>query len=78
MIFNKHLTKIENEIYLAIKYDDSVKLKDLSTNVNLNFRIEIDIELYYYPIHLAAALGMPDCMEVILKCKDVDIDQVDE
>jgi hypothetical protein len=28
-LLNKHLTKMEKEIYLSIKYGDSNKLKDL-------------------------------------------------
>ena len=78
MKFNQHLTGVENEIYLAIKYGDSTKLKDLAEDVNLNFKIEIDKELFYYPIHLAAALGQPECTEILLKNKNVDIDQIDE
>lgn len=51
-LLNKHLTKMEKEIYLAIKYGDANKLRDLggSEQLDLNFRIEIEKDLHYYPI----------------------------
>ena len=51
-LLNKHLTKMEKEIYLAIKYGDSNKLRDLGggEQLDLNFSIEIEKDLFYYPI----------------------------
>ena len=53
--------------------------------MNLNFQIQIDPdnERKYFPIHLAAALGEKDCMNVLLQnnniCRQkIDIDQIDE
>ena len=50
-MLNKHLTKIEKEIYLAIKYGDHNKLADLGAgeSIDLNFKIEIEKDLFYYP-----------------------------
>jgi len=58
-MLNRKLTKIENEIYLAIRYGDPHKLKDLGAGeqVNINFQIEVEKDVIYYPIMLAAALG---------------------
>ena len=41
---NRGLTRIENEIYLAVKYGDAYKLKDLGAGeqVDVNFKIEIE------------------------------------
>ena len=40
---NNHLTRIEKEIYQAIKYKDYDKFDDLVSNdgVNLHFKIEV-------------------------------------
>ena len=56
---NKHLTMIEVETYMAIKYGDVMKLKDLGPkeSINLNFKIEITKGVFNYPIHLACAQG---------------------
>lgn len=79
-ILNRHLTKVEMEIYLAIKYGDPHKLKDLgaSEQIDLNFKIEIEKGLWYYPIQLASALGMPEVLEEILNNRMLQIDVIDE
>jgi hypothetical protein len=43
---------MEKEIYLAIKFGDANKLRDLggSEQLDLNFLIEIEKGLWYYPI----------------------------
>ena len=68
-VLNRHLTKIENEIYQAIRYGDSNKLADLGGGeaVDLNFKIEVEKDQFYYPVMLAAALGEADCLKVIVK-----------
>ena len=75
---NSNLTRLEWEIYQAIKYDDYIKLADLVRNVDLNFKIGVGKNIYH-PLHLAAALGVSDCVAVILKNRDkVDIDIIEE
>jgi len=78
-LLNKHLTKMEKELYLAIKYGDSNKLRDLGggEQIDLNFNIEIEKNLFYYPIQLAAAIGEADCLKVILENQQTKIDVVD-
>jgi len=68
-LLNKHLTKMEKEIYLAIKYGDSNKLRDLggAEQIDLNFNIEIEKDLFYYPIMIAAAIGEADCLKAIIE-----------
>ena len=47
-------------------------------NVDLNFKIGVGKNIYH-PLHLAAALGVSDCVAVILKNRDkVDIDIIEE
>jgi hypothetical protein len=67
-MLNKHLTKIEKEIYLAVKYGDHNKLADLGGGeaIDLNFKIEIEKDLFYFPVQLAAAIGESECLKVIL------------
>jgi hypothetical protein len=40
---NQHLTFVENEIFLSIKYNNDVKLLDLGLNNNtdIDFKIEV-------------------------------------
>ena len=65
---NKHLTMVENETYLAIKYGDSNKLQDLGPKetINLGFKIEISKGVYSYPLLLACASGQNECVEYML------------
>lgn len=79
-ILNNHLTKIEKEIYLAIKYGDADKIRDLGggEQLDLNFRIEIEKDIFYYPIQLAAAIGESECLKFILENKQTEIDVVDD
>jgi len=67
-ILNKQLTLVEREVYLAIKFGDSFKLKDLGgmDHLNLNYRIEVEKGVFYYPIMLAAAIGEVECLKIIL------------
>ena len=64
---NNHLTKIEKEIYLSIKYGDPDKLKDIMEQIDMNFLIEVERDQFFLPVHLAAARGETECMEVLLK-----------
>jgi len=70
---------MEKEIYLSIKYGDPAKLNDLGggEQVDLNFKIEIEKDLFYYPIMLAAAIGEADCLKIMLKNTQLQIDVVD-
>jgi ankyrin repeat protein len=78
-LLNKHLTKMEKEIYLAIKYGDANKLRDLGggEQLDLNFSIEIEKDLFYYPIQLAAAIGEAECLKLILENNQTQVDVVD-
>jgi hypothetical protein len=78
-LINKHLTKMEKEIYLAIKYGDSNKLRDLGggDHFDLNFHIEVEKDLLFYPIMLAAAIGEAECLKVILENSQTQLDVVD-
>lgn len=57
--FNIHLTKIEREIYEAVKYSDCYKLKHLGCDddTNVNFEIEIKKDVFYPLILLASSIG---------------------
>jgi ankyrin repeat protein len=78
-MLNKHLTKMEKEIYLSIKYGDSNKLRDMggAEQCDLNFNIEIEKNLFYQPIQLASAIGEAECLKVILENNQTNIDVVD-
>ena len=77
---NRKLTKIEMEIYLAIRYGDPHKLRDLGAGeqVNINFEIEVEKDVIYYPIMLAAALGEAQCLSILLQNTQVEINVVDK
>jgi len=76
---NRHLTKMEKEIYLSIKYGDPNKLEDLGggDHADINFKIEIEKNLFYYPIQLAAAIGENECLRILLNNNQLQIDVVD-
>lgn len=79
-IMNKHLSKLEIEIFNSIKYGDHHKLMDMGISdvVDLNFKIEIEKDVFYAPVMLAAALGQDKCLKVILQNRMVDINVQDE
>ena len=57
--FNMHLTKIEREIYEAVKYSDVDKLRQLGCddNTDVNFEIEIKKTVFYPLLLLSASIG---------------------
>jgi hypothetical protein len=75
--FNIHLTKIEREIYEAVKYSDTSKLIHLGCNDNtdVNFEIEIKKNLFYPLLLLAASIGDSEVIELLLENKTIDINR---
>ena len=75
--FNIHLTKIEREIYEAVKYSDTHKLKHLGCddNTDVNFEIEIKKNLYYPLLLLAASIGDSETISLLLENKTIDINR---
>ena len=64
VLLNSHLTKLQNEIYLAIKYADHHKLCDLGAKaeIDMNFMIEVEKDHFYHPIIVAAIQGDKECL----------------
>lgn len=77
---NKDLTRVELEIYLAIKYGDAFKVRDLGAGeqVDVNFKIEIERGIFTYPILLAASLGEPEVVRELVKNPKLKLDVIDE
>jgi hypothetical protein len=63
-----HLTKIEREIYEAVKYSDVDKLKQLGCddNTDVNFDIEIKKTIFYPILLLAASIGDFEVIKLLL------------
>jgi len=75
--FNIHLTKIEREIYEAVKYSDTHKLKHLGCddNTDVNFEIEIKKGVFYPLLLLAASIGNEEILDLLLENKTIDINR---
>ena len=76
---NTHLSKVQNELYQALKINDLQRLKDLgiTESLQLDFRIDLKPNKSYPFIILATAIGYSNCLELILKNKSVNINAVD-
>ena len=66
---NKHLTKVQEEIFRAIKYEDEEMFKDLGggEEQDLTFLIEVEDGVFFYPILVAIVIGNTKILREILK-----------
>lgn len=77
---NTHLTKIEREIFEAVKYSDVYKLKHLGCgdDTDVNFEIEIKKGVFYPVLLLAASIGDNDVIQLLLENKSIDINKTEK
>ena len=76
---NTHLSRVQLEVYKAIRITDIRRLKDLgiSDQLDLNFLIDLKPKKSFPPLVLATAIGYPNCVELILRNKSLHINAVD-
>lgn len=76
---NTHLSRLQRDVYNAIRINDLKRLTDLgiSDQLDLNFLIDLKPKKAYPPLILATVIGFAECVELILKNKSLNINAVD-
>ena len=72
------LSKIQQEIEEAVKYNDFEKLEDLGAEEQVNFNFTMQVSNGYTPLMYCAAHGWTESLKVILQNLSVNVNAVQE
>ena len=74
------MSKLQVLIYESIKYNDPDRLVDLGVTeqTDINFKIEVEKGRFLAPLIICAALGLVDCLKILLQNPGLEIDTKEE